>query len=83
MHKKLLLRELLFDLANLHGAHAAAIGSQFAGGVLLEGDQEFFRSRGGEGSEELFFEDGEGSLEGFQIVGCGFLLGGRTANLGG
>jgi hypothetical protein len=55
----------LLDLAKLNNAHAAAIGSEFAGGVLLEANEQVFRSGGGEGGKELFFEDGESAFEAF------------------
>ena len=51
MDEQLLLDELVFDLAQLHNAHAAAVGGEFAGGVLLKADQQFFRSRGVECGE--------------------------------
>jgi hypothetical protein len=66
--EQLLLDKLMFHLAELHGAHLAAIGSQFARGVFLEANQQFLRSRGGESCKEFLFEYGEGTFEGFQIL---------------
>ena len=40
--------ELVFDLPQLHGSHAAAIRSELAGRMFLEVDQKFFGRRGGE-----------------------------------
>jgi hypothetical protein len=55
--EELLLRELALDLTQLDGAHFAAVGSQFARGMLFEADEEIFRGGGGEGGEEFFFKD--------------------------
>ena len=78
--EKLLLDELTFDLAKLDDAHARAIGSQLVRGVFLEADQQFFRGGGMKRGEELFFEHGEGALEGFHVVGfVGAHFGGQFA----
>ena len=76
VYEKLLLRELAFDLAELDGTHSAAVGGQFACGVLLEADKQILRGGGGEGGKELFFKDGQSSLECFQILRCVSLRGG-------
>ena len=68
MDQELLLFKLLLYLADLHRSHLAAIGSQFAVGVLLETDDQLFRGGGGEGGEELAFKDGEVALEVFEIL---------------
>ena len=66
--EELFLFKLLLHLADLHRSHAAAIGSQFAVGVLLETYDQLFRGGGGEGGKELAFKDGEVALEVFDIL---------------
>ena len=65
--QQLLLNKLLFDLTELYDAHAAAIGSQFAGGVLFEADKQVFRRCCPECGKELFFENGEMALQIFKV----------------
>jgi hypothetical protein len=76
VNEELLLLKLLLHLADLHGAHAAAIGGEFAVGVFFEADLESFRSGGGDGGEECFFYGCEMTLEAFKIFRCG-KVGGR------
>ena len=61
-----LVDELLLDLAQLHGSHAAAVGGEIARGFGFELQQEFFGDVGGQGGEELFFERGEVALQVFE-----------------
>ena len=63
VYQQLFLHKLPLHLTQLHGAHAAAIRGQFARCVLLECDEELFRSCGGQCVKKLFFEDGEGALQ--------------------
>ena len=73
------LEELLLDLFDLDGLHLAAVGGEFAGGLLAEGDELGLRGGGEEGGEEFFFEDGEGAVEVFEGWGGG----GQFAEAGG
>jgi hypothetical protein len=72
--EQLLLDKLIFDLAELHGAHAGAIGSQFARGVLFHADEQIFGSGGADGREEFFFKDRETEFEVFKIFDSGDIV---------
>src|SRR6266702_1392127 len=56
------LQELLLHLLDLDRLHLAAIGREFARGLLAERDELVFGRRGEQGGEELFFEDREGAV---------------------
>src|ERR1039458_6511830 len=58
----------MFYLAQLHGAHAAAVGSEFSIRMLIELYQQILGSRRSESAKKFFFEDGEGTLQRFQIL---------------
>ena len=75
MNKKLLLHKLPLYLAQLHSAHAAAVGCQLARGVFLECDKEFFRRCSCQSSKELFFEDGEGAFQSFKVMSSARFVG--------
>src|ERR1035441_9021531 len=45
VNQQLLLHKLMFYLAQLHSAHAAAVGSKFTIRMLIELDQQIFWSR--------------------------------------
>jgi len=47
MHQQLLLHKLAFHLAQLHGSHAATIGSQLARSVLFQAEMCIRDSDGG------------------------------------
>ena len=59
--------ELLLDLAELHGVHAAAVGGEVAGGFGFEAQEDLFGDVGGEDGEEFLFECCQVALEIFKI----------------
>ena len=63
MLQEALVDELLLDLAELHGTHAAAVGGEVAGGFGFEAQEDLFGDMGGESSEELLFDRGQVALE--------------------
>ena len=79
MHQQLLLHKLSLYLTQLHGAHTAAIGRQFAGRVRFELNKQVHWRCGSQYVVELLFEHGEGKFESLQVqlLSFAFAIGAR------
>src|ERR1035441_2804337 len=65
-----LLQELLLDLLDLDGLHAATIGGERAGSLLAQRDQLGFGGCGQQRGDQLLFEDAQDAVEVFEVQGA-------------